>query len=278
MHSELDRFLREQLGDYSKVADRSWGHGGSEVWEVRDRDGRQLFAKRQVDPERHRVEEAAYRRWVPALLDRAPRLLASDPGRQSLLLTAVPGTLGLETGLGAEVQHQGGALLRQLHDAEPPVPWPDFVEHTRARLERWLHDARGLLGVQHVDLVRRVVGDLDRLPTPSRVPCHLDFSLRNWLVDDHGRVSLIDFEWAALDVWVNDLARLYYGPWQGRPDLRDAFLDGYGRALGDHDLAILSACAAARAVFLIVWARQHGETDLEASARRQLDGLIRGGT
>jgi hypothetical protein len=40
---------------------------------------------------------------------------------------------------------------------------------------------------------------------------------------------------------VRDLVRLQYGAWNGKPFSRDAFLDGYGRALAaDEESALTS--------------------------------------
>ena len=52
------------------------------------------------------------------------------------------------------------------------------------------------------------------------------------LADQHaGDVSLIDFEHARINLPARDFVRLRFRIWAARPDLRDAFLDGYGRPL-----------------------------------------------
>jgi hypothetical protein len=71
-----------------------------------------------------------------------------------------------------------------------------------------------------------------------------------------------------------DLARLHLGAWASRPDLRDAFLRGYGRELGDTGRAILQGCAALTAVWLTIKARETGQRSFEDSSRAALQRLI----
>jgi Ser/Thr protein kinase RdoA (MazF antagonist) len=104
---------------------------------------------------------------------------------------------------------------------------------------------------------------------PLRVPCHRDYTPRNRLVSTDG-VHMIDFELSRADVWVNDLTRLESGPWRARPDLRAAFLSGYGREPGPADEAALRACRALTALWLIVKAREYAQPDLEAANRQAL--------
>ena len=70
---------------------------------------------------------------------------------------------------------------------------------------------------------------------PLGVPCHRDWQPRNWLVDDAGEPWAIDFEHARVGPWFEDVGRLWWREWQGRPDLAEAFFDGYGRRLDGDD-------------------------------------------
>jgi thiamine kinase-like enzyme len=190
-----------------------------------------------------------------------------------LLLSAVPGAL--DYAAGTEVHHDAGRMLRRLHDAEELPVWNDFAAVKLAELESWTDQAAGLLDAAELDFARGSLRALEGLPAPARVPCHLDYTPRNWLISDVGRVHVIDFEWVTPEVWVNDLARLYYGYWRGRPDLRDAFLDGYGRTPTDDELAIMRGSYALSAVWMIVWAHEHGELAFETGLRDNLRALRR---
>jgi hypothetical protein len=271
MDAELTSFVVRAIGPCRLERDRSWEHGGAQVLQLRDAAGVPWFVKRQARAELYERERTAYQRWVPALGDRAPALRAHDDKLGVLLLSAVPGAL--DYAAGAEVHHEAGSVLRRLHEAEELPVWNDFAAVKLAELESWTDQAAGLLDAAELDFARGSLRALEGIPAPARVPCHLDYTPRNWLISDAGRVHVIDFEWVTPEVWVNDLARLYYGYWRGRPDLRAAFLDGYGRTPTDDELAIMRGSYALSAVWMIVWAHEHGELAFETGLRDNLRTL-----
>jgi len=265
------------LGPTVLVGDRSWGHRASSVVEVRDGRGVSWFVKCLHDRDRYAAEAAAYRWWVPALGDRAPTLRAADDASQTLVLSSVgatpfPDEAADEVGE-AEIHRQAGELLRRFHGGQPPAEWADFPAVKLEEFDRWSGRARGLLTVGELDFTRGLVRSLSDLGNQVSVPCNLDYGPRNWVVTA-GRVQVIDFEWAARDVWVNDLARLYFGDWQERPDLQTAFLEGYGRRIDADDRALLISCGALRAVWLTVRAHDYGEKQLEEGSRQLLRRLM----
>lgn len=276
------------VGRCEVVRDHSWRHEASMVLRVRDGAGVDWFIKRHRDRDRYATEVNAYRRWVPALGDQAPRLGAVDDGLAAMVLSAVPGDAAPwpEPGGDAatraagnaerELQRQAGALLRRLHDAQPPTAWPDFAAAKIDEFDQLVPQASALLPAQDLEFARARVHELADLDTPLQVPCHRDYTMRNWLVGDGG-LAVVDFELARLDVWANDLVRLYFGAWTDRPDLRDAFLDGYGRTLADEDRAVLLGCGALNAVWLTVKGREYGEKALEEGNRRTLQRLVADG-
>jgi len=221
-------FAASRLGPCEVVADHSWRHRASSVLRVRDAAGGEWVVKCHRDRDRYVAELAAYQLWVPALGDRAPMLLAHDDGLQTLVLSALAGELAPWPG-DEETHRQAGVLLRLLHDSEPAAPWDDFAAEKLAEYDELVPAASPLLPADVLDDVRAEVLALASLDAaPSRVACHRDHTPRNWLIDGT-RVSVVDFELARREVWVDDLARLESGPWQGDPGLRAAFLDGYGR-------------------------------------------------
>ncbi|MEQ4304612.1 phosphotransferase [Plantactinospora sp. B6F1] len=282
MHAELIGYARQVLGSAQVVADRSWRHGAAGVLEVRDGNGTVWFVKGHGDPERYRRELTAYQRWVSGLGGCAPRLRAYDDERLALVLSVVPGEPGTAYVTDPEVQREAGVLLRRLHETEALPPWTDLVDCKLDELDRLSVRAHGLLEPRELDFVRAELRNLSGVPAPPRVPCHLDYSPRNWLVArdarhrPEGRVQVIDFEWTAPEVWVNDLNRLYFGPWRDRPDLADAFLAGYGRTLDDADRAVLHACGALTAVFIVVWAHGRGDPGFAQAWRQNLHRLMDG--
>lgn len=268
----LDGWVERTIGPYRTVADRSWDNGDAHVVEIRDVDGVTWFVKIHRHTHHYAREVDAYLRWVPALGGHAPSLHGHDADLSVLLLSSVPGTPEPEDSATPAIHHQAGRLLRALHDAEPPVPWPEFAREQRAKFDKWAGRAAALLERRCVDFVASQLAAFADV-TPDAVPCHLDYSPRNWLVVD-SVVYVIDFEFARRHCWQQDLSRLFFGVWQDAPAAREAFLDGYGRTLADDDLALLLALGAASAMSTVVWAREHGDAEFEAAGRRNLAALM----
>jgi thiamine kinase-like enzyme len=133
--------------------------------------------------------------------------------------------------------------------------------------------AAGLLTARELWGARKEVEALTGLGSPVRVPCHRDYTPRNWLVGARG-LYVVDFEWSRPDVWISDLARLHLGIWENRPDLCDAFLRGYGRAFDDTDHAILQGCAVLTALWCLIKARENGQPSFEEGSRAALQRLL----
>ncbi|MET9021717.1 aminoglycoside phosphotransferase family protein [Actinopolymorpha sp. NPDC004070] len=265
-------YVQTVLGPCTVVREHSWPHRGAAVFEVRDATGRRWFVKRHQRREQYDRELRAYRRWVPSLRPHAPDLCSSDDERRMLVLSAVPGEVVPDHT--PEVYRAGGALLRRLHDAEEISPDPDYAASKEAELEDWLTRSEGLLDPAETAFVRSEIRCLERLPSPRTVPCHRDYSPRNWLLDDTN-LYVIDFEWARPDAWVADLGKLFFGPWQGRSDLREAFLDGYGHALTADDLGHLLHGHALTVTWQLIWSTRHDNLSFAAGIREVLRGLMR---
>lgn len=83
---------------------------------------------------------------------------------------------------------------------------------------------------------------LTQLGPLSTVPCHLDFTARNLIVQPNGDLAVTDFEHSRRDLAARDLVRLATRIWPQHPDLEEAFLRGYG-PLSDLDRQIIEHCA-----------------------------------
>src|SRR5215472_13698089 len=287
-HADVLEFAGQVLGPCELERDYSWAHGMSAVLRLRDARGVAWFAKRHRARDRHAAEVTAYRQWVPALGVHAPRLHAADELRSAIIISAVPGepapwpaadlrALPDAARLAEQaVQREAGVLLRRLHDAQPPSPWDGWGAAKVAEFDALMPMASQLLDKRDLALARAQVEPLSGLPGLGRVPCHRDYTPRNWLVKD-GVQYVIDFEHARLDVWLADLARLHPGIWPDRPDLKAAFLDGYGRQLSDTDHAVLQGVAALTATWLVVKAREIRQPALEDAFRAALQRLLAAG-
>lgn len=254
----LENLCREVLGDWELLAQHPTQRPGSQVWRVRNTDGREFVAKRHLNQQKHERESHAYRHWVPTLTERAPRLIASEPRVPAIVMTALPGEPADSGAPGspphpeteAHYHRQAGELLRRLHTTRAGPPASEPPNPLSQRLAHWLPAAQLILTTDELALLTSFTADLADADTVPLVPCHLDYQPRNWVVDETGVLRIVDFEHARLDIAIRDLVRLEYRHWPGRPDLREAFYEGYATPLLDRGL--LQACAALDAITAIV--------------------------
>lgn len=218
-----------------------------------------VIVKAHRSPERHHREVHAYRHWATTLADRAPRLLAVCADPQSIIITALPGDTLAETAQAphheATAHRQAGELLRRLHRAAPPRPDLAMTTTIAERGERWLHQAQAFMPAPLQAEIRAHLRALTRLPPLPAVPCHLDFMPRNMILQPDRRLALIDFEHSRYDLAARDLVRLADRIWPTRPDLQEAFLDGYGQ-LTDLDRQVIEHCTHLDRLTLAVRAHQ----------------------
>ncbi|MFJ2580842.1 aminoglycoside phosphotransferase family protein [Kitasatospora aureofaciens] len=282
---DADRLLRTAAGRCEAVAVRSVDREGRPaVWEVLGTDGRRLFAKRHKNALMHHRETAALTHLAPSLgPGRAPTLLAEDQQALLVVTTALPGTPVITTPLTEaeqrEAYRQAGQLAAGIH-AQPPtdapvgeqLPWKQERERALARAR----DAR----LPEADI--EVLAQATRIE-PPRFPlayCHGDFGPRNWLVHREGDalvVGVIDFERSQAEAPVRrDLMRAMLQLTPHRPDLREAFLDGYGRALSSAEWAACRAWAAIDCPAALRWALDHHrDEEILGYARTVLELLRR---
>ncbi|MGW8876937.1 aminoglycoside phosphotransferase family protein [Streptomyces mirabilis] len=277
------------LGPLTVVRDASHPRPGSRVWEVtHQRDGARHFVKISPTPKFFARETRAYRQTAPALgPGSVPRLVETNPQWQALLLTAVPGrgvtSLPLTPARQRAVHRQAGAWLSRFHggprDLSPQDHAEAAAEVARAvhGTERHLESAEDLIGERERETVRRHAAELTRLDPLPRGYVHGDFQERNWLFDTGpGRLAAVDLERARPHAVVFDIVRLACGPWVGRPDLRAAFFEGYGRELADKEERSLRCLAALDAVSAISWGVPHHDPEIVARGRATLARLERG--
>jgi Ser/Thr protein kinase RdoA (MazF antagonist) len=171
---------------------------------------------------------------------------------------------------------QAGELTRRLHDSAPAIPLHDFADSLLTQMDSWLNRMPGIVDPTDVDHARGRVQELRQLPPTYSVRCHGDNQPRNWLVDDDGTVTLIDFGRAQVAVWLRDLERMYFKEWYENPALQDAFLEGYGCVLDDLDIARLRGIGAAGSIGGRLWAREHHNPAFEQHHIETLDRIRAG--
>jgi aminoglycoside/choline kinase family phosphotransferase len=277
----LRQWLTRQLPGLDTVADVSWSRDCSRVWRV-SAGTTEAYLKLSPTAEHYAREVRAHHHAPLFAPHEIPRLLATDPGPLALLTSPVPGLvvrgLSLTGQRETRVHERAGRLLRRWHDL--PEPSSDQARETitasiteqvreaiTASITEQVREADQCLqrGAEHLtdaqtSLIRRVVLELPQLAeTLPVVYRHGDYSPRNWLWDaEHDTVGLIDFEHADPGIAVEDLVWLHGALWPTRPELKAAFLSGYGRPLTEAEQRILPLLTARLAVsYLITGLTRH---------------------
>jgi Ser/Thr protein kinase RdoA (MazF antagonist) len=221
------------------------GHNGTTVLRATTRVG-EVIVKPHRGPDRHRQEIHAYQHWTPALHGHAPELLATTDDPPAIIITALTGCPVAETCLSpvqeAHAYRQAGELLQALHHAAPPCTEPDMTAWLAERGEQWLALAEDILPASQRAEIRAHLSALAELAPIPAVPCHLDYTPRNLLVSPAAAVAVIDYEHTRYDLAARDLVRLDTRTFVNRPDLKAAFLDGYG-PLSDTDRHVITHCS-----------------------------------
>ncbi|MEY9956758.1 phosphotransferase [Streptacidiphilus sp. MAP5-52] len=268
---ELLAFATRVAGPIAQAQDVSWPRPESRVWRLDRRDGSAVYLKQHQNPHFHAREVAGLTGPAQALGEHAPRLLGSDQVLRAVVVSPVRGRLLKHLALPrtdlAEVYRRLGSLVRQFHDANPPLPGPTPTGY-RAKLDRHLEAARAHLGPGDEDLVRALAGRLDHLPPFDHVPTIGDLAERNVLVTEDLTVGLIDFERSEPGPAVRDVVRLA-DEWAHRPELETAFWAGYGRALTQAEAELLPVLEALDAVSGIAWGSADGGRDRHVVQRGQ---------
>ncbi|WP_445525419.1 phosphotransferase [Streptomyces cyslabdanicus] len=283
-------FAERAVGRITEWTDASWARENSRVWRAQGIQGGTWYVKVHQNDKFHGREVRGLRTWAPALGAAAPRLVAADERLRAVVLTAVPGR-PLHGALLTPRQeralfHRIGALARRIHQSSPPRPAPAGSGPTIAKADRHLAGAQSHLKPGDEEFVRELVRQAENLQLLDWVETHGDFQLRNILYatetasedtacergDADDLVAVIDFERSEPGPAVRDLVRLS-DAWDGRPDLFEAFLSGYGRHLTAAEEARLVIDTALDAVSGIAYGTAHGDPELIERGRRTLTRL-----
>ena len=268
------RLLDAWLPGAEVVHDHSWGLTERAVLEVAHA-GRRYIVKAGGPRDHHMDREIhAHRNWLEPWTSRgrAPRLVHADAEARLLVTAHLPGRLVLDSEHvdDPETYRQAGELLSLLHVQGVAVEDPDHEARENRRSLSWL-DGPHRIAPAVAARLRSLVASW---PTPATtlVPTHGDWQPRNWLVDDAGVVSIIDFGRAALRPAMTDLSRLHVQQFRGRPELERAFLDGYGADPREPDA--WHRTLVREAVSTAAWAHQVRDEEFEAQGLRMVDDAL----
>jgi Ser/Thr protein kinase RdoA (MazF antagonist) len=295
---KLLEFATKHLGRVKKAKARGWKHQETGVWELETEQGR-AFLKSHKQKAKFEQELRAYLEFVPHALEIKPRLLTYEEALQVMLLSAVPGELVDDLALKqkdsedfinesqktdlltkflgkkqlTDIYEQAGQFLRSYHDAPyQDTETPSVEEAVWLRAESWLKRAEPYVAAKDIDWVSGQVKEvLPALKTMRRVPCHRDYTGRNWLW--HEKLYVIDFEHSRPDVWLFDLEKLWSEVWLERPELKEAFMKGYDYSVTIEDEAILKGYTALSCITKIAWSLELNDQEYAQWGRRMLEHL-----
>jgi thiamine kinase-like enzyme len=129
---------------------------------------------------------------------------------------------------------------------------------------------------QEIATVHQAIAMAEVFAGDRPVPSHGDYQPHNWLVSIDGDwCGVIDFEYAPWDLRFSDL-----GYWWDRnffqcPDLKDAFLAGYGHACTKQEQTQLDVIRVLSGVGRILWGCQYSDVATEELGRHMLEELAK---
>lgn len=250
------------------IADLSWGLTDTVVLHVQHAEGESII--KAGGPGNHHIgrEIAAHEQWTTPWRDagRCARLLHVDRDQNMLATSYLPGTLVKDHPAAdeADTYRQAGELLASFHAQQGTVS-----EDYESRMDA--HSIASLDSEHRIDAVtetmlRDAIAGHDHEPA-ELVPTHGDWQPRNWLIHE-ARVSVIDLGRADWRPALTDLARLARQEWQGRPDLEQAFLSGYGS--DPREPAAWRRTLLREAIGTAVWAYHVGDEPFEAQGHQMI--------
>jgi aminoglycoside phosphotransferase (APT) family kinase protein len=284
------------LGPFEVAADATRAHPGERTGSCRIRTQTgDCYVKMQRDRSFWEGEVHAYERWAQAFGEAAPRLLAvREEEPLAVVISALPGRVleGRQLPLAQEraAWRAAGQALVALHDLAVgecfgPVhrdgrcagaPIREAEEFVLAYLEEW--EARGL-AADCLSADERATLRAARTLVPAFAgerprPCHRDYCPANWLINDEEAWSgVIDFEFSQWDVRATDFSRYANWEWLGRPDLIEAFFEGYGRAFTPAEEQQRLLAHTQYALSAIVWGHETGYLGFAREGRESLQHL-----
>ena len=286
------------LGPIEVISDHSKAHGDrvSATTRIRSRKGL-CYLKVHESRGPWQIEAHAYEHWTRAFGRHAPRLLGvRDREPLALIVSEVPGRIVEKTRLtrraGRAIWKSAGKALRPFHDQ---AFGPGFGSCRRdgTLVGRVVRDPvacisgslthglqRGLKGRylsrDEAVTVRAVVNMAPAFKGERPVPCHMDYAPVNWLMNERrGWTGVVDFEFSAWHFWMSDFTRDPDWHWIKRPDLVDAFCEGYGRTLSPSRKLQLLVGHAAYALNAITWGRANRYFGFEKEGHASLAHLAK---
>jgi Ser/Thr protein kinase RdoA (MazF antagonist) len=240
-------------------------------------------------------EVHGYEQWAHAFGDFAPKLIAvRNEEPLALIISELPGKILEEIQLSPSQQQSvwrtAGHALAAFHDLAvgdyfgpcrrggtcAGTPISDAREYILRDLEDLLErGARGgYLSRDQLSIVQAASALVPSFKGEHPVPCHRDYCPANWLVSGDGAwAGIIDFEFAYWDVRAADFTRYPAWDWISRPDLAEAFFDGYGCSFTYAEEQQRLVAHALYALGAIVWGMENSYFGFAEDGRQALKHL-----
>lgn len=272
---EALNWATKHIGPIQNSDDSSWPlYNYNKVFRLTNKKDYFLKTYRLIG--KYQQEKRAYQDWA-IKLENTPKLIAFDDDKMCLLMTAVAGQL-VETNEFSkketlEIYNQAGKILKDLHAIKIIDNDKLSIEQAYSkRIKAWLPRAKTMVAQKDIDWVEaRVLEILPMLSKFKRVPCHRDFTARNWLYDGV-KLSLIDFEHSRPDFFLADLERLWGSVFMLDSEIKESFFAGYG-ILSNDESEVLKRSTALWALNTISWANEHDDKVFEQHGREVLQRL-----
>ena len=239
------------------------------------------------------AEVHGYEQWAAAFVNFAPRLIAvHEQEPMAILCSEIPGSKMVDMQLNPrqemEAWRSAGQALLGLHEyargaffgpcrrdgSSSNEPVFDPVSYLAGEFKRLCESGwrAGLLSERESTIILAVQGRLDVFENERPVPCHRDYGPDNWLVTPNGTWSgLLDFEFSHWDVRVTDFSRYPNWEWIHRPELLEAFFEGYGRKLNFREQEQCLVSRTLYALGAVVWGNENAFYGFEAEGREALE-------
>jgi Ser/Thr protein kinase RdoA (MazF antagonist) len=292
------RWCASIVGAFEIVSEDRRFHGRTSVYRL-ETPALRCYLKIHRELATWESEVFAYRQWAQAFGKLAPQLLAVyEVEPRALLVEALPGQIMEKVQLPGRQEEMAwraaGRALAGLHGftkgdyfgacrcdgAFAQAGTGEATVYVAAELERLA--AQGVradyLSREELAIVRTAQGLVPAFAGERPVPCHRDYCPANWLVTNEGDlVGVIDFEFAQWDVRVADFSRYPDWEWIRRPNLLEAFFEGYGLSLTPKVEQQRLVAHTQYALAAIVWGCEHsyhGFAEEGHQALRQLAKLL----
>ncbi len=253
------------------------------------------YLKTHRDRSHWENEVHAYEHWAPAFGDFAPRLLAVHAEEPlALLIGELPGTVLEEVQLtptqAQDVWRSAGRALADLHSlpageyfgscrrdgACSGTPVYDARQYVSSKIEAQVeHGLRGgFLSEDELAVVRSASALLPAFEGERPRPCHRDYCPANWLVSPEGAwTGVIDFEFSGWDVRSADFSRYPNWDWIDRPELAEAFFEGYGHTFPPSEEQQTLVAHVLYALDAVVWGMENSYFGFAADGRKAFKHL-----